>query len=53
MRVLEHVYVLGDALDLEVVALYFVMKSQEIEGVPAVAPRLKVGKDVLGRNLSV
>ena len=46
MRVLEHIDILGDALDLEVVALHFVMQRQEIDGVPASAPRLKVCKEV-------
>ena len=46
LGVLEHVDILGDALDLdldlEVVALHFVMQRQEFEGVPAGAPRLEV-----------
>ena len=53
LRILEHVYVLGDALNHEVVALHFVMQRQEVEGVPVGAPRLEVGKYVLGSNLGV
>ena len=51
--VLKHVNVLGDALKLEVVALHFFMQSQEFEGVPAGAPRFKVGKEVLQGNFGV
>ena len=53
LHVLEHVYLIGDALNLKVVALHFIMQRQEVEGVPAGAPHLEVGKDVLGDNLSV
>ena len=42
LGVLEHVDILGDSLDLEVVALHFVMQRQYVEGVPAGAPRLEV-----------
>ena len=35
------------------VALYFVMQRQEVEGVPADAPHLEVGEYFRGRNLSV
>ena len=42
MGVLEHVDILRDYLNLEVVALYFVMQSQEGAGIPAGAPRLEV-----------
>ena len=41
LYVLEHVYVLGDSLDLEMVALHFVIQL-EVEGVPAGAPCLEV-----------
>ena len=53
LRVLEHVNVLGVSLDLEVVALHFVMQRQEVEGVPAGAPRLEVCNYILGHNLGV
>ena len=53
LHVLEHVYVLGDALNLELVALHFIMQRQEVEGVPDSAPRLEVGNYVLGGNLGV
>ena len=53
MRVLKHFYVIGDALDLKVVALHFIMQNQEVKGVPAGAPRLEVGKDVLRGNLGI
>ena len=42
LRVLEHVNVLGDSLNLEVVALHFVMQHQEVKGVPDDAPHLEV-----------
>ena len=34
LGVLEHIDILGDALELEVVALHFVMQRQEFEGIP-------------------
>ena len=40
-------------LDLEVVALHFIMQRQEVEGLPAGSPHLEVGKYVLGGNLGV
>ena len=51
MRNLEHVYVLGDSLDLKVVALHFVMHRQEVKGVPDSAPHLEVGNDILSATL--
>ena len=51
--VLEHVNVLLDDLDLEVVTLRFIMQLQEVEGVPDGATRLEVGKDILRGNLGV
>ena len=42
MDVLEHIDILRDSLDLEVIALHFIMKRQEVEGVPALSPRLEV-----------
>ena len=42
LGILDHVDILGDSLDLEVVALHFVMQRQEVEGVPAGATRLEV-----------
>ena len=44
MGVLEHINILGDVLDLEVIALHFIMQLQEVEGVLARAPRLDMGK---------
>ena len=41
LGILEHIDILGDSLDLEVVALHLFMKRQEVEGVPAGAPRLE------------
>ena len=38
LGVLEHVNVLGDSLDLEVLALNFVMQLQEAEDVPDGSP---------------
>ena len=53
MCVLEHVNVLEDALDLEVVALYFIMQHQEVEGVPAGTPCLEACKDIFGNDIGV
>ena len=53
MGVLKHVYVLGDALDLELIALYLVVQRHKVEGVKARAPRLEVRKEVLWRYCSV
>ena len=50
LRVLEHVYVLGDVLDLEVVALNLIMERQEVEGVLAIATHLEVGNMYLGET---
>ena len=44
MCVLDNVNVLGDYLNLDVLALHFIMKRQEIDGVPAGSPRLEMGK---------
>ena len=40
LGVLEHIYILGDALDLEVIALQFIAQRQKVEGVTARAPHL-------------
>ena len=37
---LEHVNVLGDALDLQMIALHFIMQCKEVKGVLAGAPCL-------------
>ena len=42
LGVLKHINILGDALDLEVIALHFIMQRQEVEGVPACEPRLEM-----------
>ena len=42
MGVLENIDIVGDSLDLEVIALHFVIQRQEAEGVPARAPHLEV-----------
>ena len=44
LGVLEHIDILRDALDLEMVALHFVVQRQKSEGVTARTPRLKVIK---------
>ena len=38
--VLEHINILGDSFNLELIALHFVMQHQEVKGVPSRAPRL-------------
>ena len=53
MCVLEHVNVLGDALDFEVVALHFIMQHQLVEGVLAGSPCFEVVKEVIQGNLRV
>ena len=53
LGVLEHIYILGDALDIEVIVLHFVVQCQKVEGVTNRAPRLEVRKEVLWCNLSV
>ena len=53
LGILEHVYVLGDSLNLEVITLHFFMQRLEVEGMPAGAPRLEVGKEILGSDLGV
>ena len=53
MGVLEHVDILGDSLELEVVALHFVMQRQEAKSVPAGAPRLEVREDLFWSDLGV
>ena len=42
MGILEHINILGDSLDLEVIALNFIMQRQEVEGVPARASHLEM-----------
>ena len=42
LGVLNYINIIGDSLDLEVVALHFIMQDQEFEGVPACAPRLEM-----------
>ena len=44
LGVLEHIYILRDALNLEVIALHFVVQRQKVEGVTACAPHLEVRK---------
>ena len=51
--VLEHIDILEDDLDLEVVALHFVMQRQEVEGITAGAPHLEVCKEVFWADLGV
>ena len=46
LGVLEHVYVLGDALDLQMIALHFIMQRKEVQGVSDGAPRLEVGQEI-------
>ena len=53
LGILDHVDILGDSLDLEVVALHFVMQRQEVEGITAGAPRLEVCKEVFWADLGV
>ena len=45
--------ILGDALDLQMIALHFVMQRKEVKGVTASAPCLKVSKEVLRVYLGV
>ena len=44
LGVLKHINTLGDALDLQMIALHFVMQREEVKGVSAGAPCLKVSK---------
>ena len=53
LGVLKHIFILGDSLDLEVIALHFFMQRQKVKGVMARAPRLEVRKEVLRRDFSV
>ena len=53
LGVLENIYILGDVLNLEVIALHFVVQSQKFEGVTARAPRLDLRKEVLWRYFIV
>ena len=53
MGVFKHVYVLRDALDLEVIELHLVVQRQKVEGVTARAPRLEVRNEVLWGDFSV
>ena len=51
--VLEHINIIGDALNLEVIALHFIIKSQEVEGIPSCAPFLEMLEEVLRGNIGV
>ena len=53
LGILDNIYILGDSLDLELIALYFVVQRQKVEGVTARAPRLEVRKEGLWRDVSV
>ena len=53
LGILKHIYILGDALELEVIALHFVVQRQKVEGVTARAPRLEVRNEVLWGDFSV
>ena len=53
LGVLEHIYILGDSLNLEVIALHFVMQRQKVEGVPACAFCLYVREEVLQCDVGV
>ena len=44
LYILEHIGILGDALDFELVAPHFIMQRQKVEGVTTRASRLKVRK---------
>ena len=46
LGVLEHMNILGDALDLQMIALHFVMQRKEVKGMPAGAPCLEVSQEV-------
>ena len=46
LGVLENINILGDALDLQMIALHFVMQRKEVKGVPDGAPCLKVSQEV-------
>ena len=51
--ILEHIYILGDPLYFDVIALHFIMQCQEVEGVATIAPRLEVGKERLWSYIGV
>ena len=53
LGVLENIYILGEYLDLELIALHFGMQRQKFEGMPAHAPRLEARKEVLRCNFGV
>ena len=53
MGVLEHINILGDALNLKVVTLHLVVQLQEVKGVPAGAPCLQVCEKVFWADLVV
>ena len=53
LGILEHINIIGDALNLKVVSLHFFMQRQEVEGVPAGAPCLQVCKKVFWADLNV
>ena len=53
LGVFEHIIILGDALNLKVVALHLVVQRQEVEGVHAGAPWFLVCKQVFWADLGV
>ena len=53
LGVLEHINILGDALNLKMVELHLVVHRQEVDGVPAGAPCFQVCKQILGVDLHV
>ena len=46
LGVLEHINILRDAIDLQMIALHFVMQRKEVKGVPDGTPCLKLSKEV-------
>ena len=53
LGVLEHINILGDDLNLKMVALHLVVQRQEVEGVPAGAPYFQVCEQVFWADLGV
>ena len=53
MCILEHINILRDPLYFEVIALHFIMQSQEVEGMVTCSPRLDVGEKRLWSDVSV
>ena len=53
MCILEYIYILEDSLYFEVIALHFVMQSQEFKDVAAGSPRLEVGEERLWHDVCV